>query len=104
MRTASIIIPTFNRAHIVTRAVESAINQNVGCMKDIAQYLVQRPLAMSPACAIFIKKDALKNLLLEIPNARGIYGKDSGIGEDLLFSGLSIGAFTKGRRRSSGFC
>ena len=189
MKTASIIIPTFNRAHLVTRAVESAINQtypcevvvcdhgstdntpdvmaqykgkiryirreedrgpivcwrdgieqatgeivhitydddwvmptfmekaiakldddigfvytrvimchqdrsrttislkhppNVGYMKDIAQYLIQRPLTISPGCAIFRRKDALKNLLLQIPNAQGVYGKDSGVGEDLL--------------------
>jgi glycosyltransferase involved in cell wall biosynthesis len=189
MKTASIIIPTFNRAHLVTRAVESAINQTYPCeivvcdhgstdntpevmeqykgkiryirreedrgpivcwrdgieqatgeivhitydddwlmptflektipkldddigfvytrvimhhqdssqtsiglkhppelgyMKDIAQYLIQRPLAISPGCAIFRRKDALKNLLLQIPNAQGFYGKDSGVGEDLL--------------------
>jgi len=189
MKTASIIIPTFNRAHLVTRAVESAINQtypcevvvcdhgstdntpdvmaqykgkiryirreedrgpivcwrdgieqatgeivhitydddwlmptfmektiakldddigfvytrvimhfhdrnettidlkhppNVGYMKDIAKYLIRTPSTISPGCAIFRKKDALKNLLLQIPNARGVYGKDSGVGEDLL--------------------
>lgn len=189
MKTASIIIPTFNRAHLVTRAVESAINQtypcevvvcdhgstddtpqvmaqykgkiryirreedkgpivcwrdgieqatgeivhitydddwlmptfmektiakldddigfvytrvttyhqegsktsiglkhppNLGYMKDIAQYMIQRPIAISPGCAIFRRKDALKNLLLEIPNAQGVYGKGSGVGEDLL--------------------
>lgn len=189
MKTASIIIPTFNRAHLVTRAVESAINQTYPCeivvcdhgstdntpdvmeqykgkiryirreedrgpivcwrdgieqatgeivhitydddwlmptfmektiakldddigfvytrvimhhqdksktsiglkhppklgyMKDIAQYLIQRLIAISPGCAIFRRKDALKNLLLQIPNAQGLYGKDSGVGEDLL--------------------
>lgn len=189
MKTASIIIPTFNRAHLVVRAIESAINQtypcevivcdhgstdntanvvehyenkvryirreedrgpvvcwrdgienangdivhinydddwlqplfmektiamldddvgfvysnvtihnqdsgkawvafrhppNIGKMKDITKYLLQAPLTISPACAIFRRKDALKNLLPEIPDAEGTYGKDSGVGEDLL--------------------
>ncbi len=189
MKTASIVIPTFNRAHLVTRAVESAINQtypcevivcdhgstdntpnvvaqyegkiryirreedsgpivcwregieqatgeivhinydddwikptfmektiakldddigfvytsvmmhyqdrnetsiafkhppNIGRMKDIAKYLIQISTTISPSCAIFRRKDALKNLLLQIPNSQGIYGKDSGVGEDLL--------------------
>jgi glycosyltransferase involved in cell wall biosynthesis len=189
MKTASIVIPTFNRAHLVVRAIESAINQTYPCeiilcdhgskdntpdvaakykdkiryirreedrgpivswrdgigqaageivhitydddwimpefmeqtikhldddigfvytnaliydqdtnkaspafkhppgigkMMDIAKYLIQTPFTISPGCAIFRKKDALRNLLLQIPNARGIYGKDSGVGEDLL--------------------
>ncbi len=57
---------------------------SVGHMEDIVKYLIQIPLTISPGCAIFRKKDALKNLLLQIPNAKGIYGKDSGVGEDLL--------------------
>ncbi|RKY12514.1 MAG: glycosyltransferase family 2 protein [Planctomycetota bacterium] len=56
----------------------------IGRMKDIAKYLIQAPLTISPGCAIFRRKDALKNLLLQIPNSKGIYGKDSGVGEDLL--------------------
>ena len=189
MKAASIVIPTFNRAHLVTRAVESAINQTypcevivcdhgstdntpdvmarykgkiryirreedkgpivcwrdgieqatgevvhitydddwlmptfmektiakldddigfvytgvtmyyqdkneigsglkhppgVGYMEDIVKYLIRIPLTMSPGCAIFRRKDALKNLLLQIPSAQGMYGKDSGVGEDLL--------------------
>jgi len=189
MKTASIVIPTFNRAHLVVRAIESAINQTCPCevivcdhgstdntpsvvaqyggkiryirreedngpivcwrdgieqatgeivhinydddwikptfmektiakldddvgfvytnvvlhyqdrdetsilfrhppeigrMEDIVRYLLQAPLTISPSCAIFRKKDALKNLLSQIPNAQGIYGKDSGVGEDLL--------------------
>jgi glycosyltransferase involved in cell wall biosynthesis len=181
MKTASIIIPTFNRAHLVVRAIESAINQtypceivlcdhgskdntpdvaaqyegkiryirreedrgpivawrdgieqakgeivhinydddwmkpefmektianvimyhedgsevfkgclthppDVGRIEDIVKYLLQtqNPLTISPGCAIFRRKDALKNLLLQIPNAKGIYGKNSGVGEDLL--------------------
>jgi len=31
MKTASIVIPTFNRAHLVVRAIESAINQTYPC-------------------------------------------------------------------------
>lgn len=57
---------------------------DIGQMKDIVKYLIQGPTTISPSCAIFRRKDALKNLLLQIPNARGIYGKDSGVGEDLL--------------------
>ena len=57
---------------------------DIGYMKDIAKYLIHAPLTISPGCAIFRRKDALKNLLLQIPNARGVYGKDSGVGEDLL--------------------
>lgn len=53
-------------------------------MKNIAKYLIQAPLTISPGCAIFRRKDVLNNLLLEIHNSHGIYGKDSGVGEDLL--------------------
>ena len=189
MRTASIVIPTFNRAHMVHRAIESAINQTYPCeivlcdhgssdhtaevaehykdkiryirkeedrgpivcwrdaienangeilhitydddwieptfmertidllnddvgfvytnvalyqpdeslpsilfrhppnirpMRDIVKYLLETSLTISPGCAIFRKKDMLKNLLLEIPGARGRYGKNTGVGEDLL--------------------
>jgi len=56
----------------------------VGRMEDIVRYLIQAPFTISPGCAIFRRRDVLKNLLLEIPNACGIYGKDSGVGEDLL--------------------
>jgi glycosyltransferase involved in cell wall biosynthesis len=189
MRTASIVIPTFNRAHLVTRAIESAINQtypcevivcdhgstdntpnvaaqyegkiryirreedrgpivcwrdgieqstgeivhinydddwldpkfmeetikllhddigfvysnviihyqdkndikiafkhppDIGDSRDIIRYLLTERGPISPGCAIFRRHDALKNLLPEIPGAQGIYGKDSGVGEDLL--------------------
>ena len=56
----------------------------VGRMEDIVRYLIQAPFTISPGCAIFRRKDALNNLLLQIPNSQGIYGKDSGVGEDLL--------------------
>ena len=200
MRTASIVIPTFNRAHLVTRAVESALNQTypcevvvcdhgstdntsdvmeqykgkvqyirreedrgpavcwrdgieqatgeivhitydddwlkplfmektiakldedigfvytnysmhhhdrsetlhglehpsgVGYTKDIVKYLIQAPLTISPGCAIFRRKDALRNLLLQIPNAKGKYGKDSGVGEDLLLFLLTARDYPK---------
>ena len=190
MRTASIIIPTFNRAHLVRRAIESAIHQTYPCevilcdhgssdntmevaagykgkihyvrreedmgpivcwrdgiehatseichinydddwlqpmfmektiallnddvgfvysnvnmhrldgtlptigiykhpqgiqpMKDFVNFLLRFSLTISPGCSIFRRKDILKNLLLEIPNASGLYGKNSGVGEDLL--------------------
>ena len=53
-------------------------------MKQIAQHLLREPLTISPGCALFRRKDALKNLLKEIPGAKGRYGKNSGVGEDLL--------------------
>lgn len=53
-------------------------------VKDIVQYLLLSPLTISPGCALFRRTDVLKNLLHEIPNATGLYGKNSGVGEDLL--------------------
>jgi glycosyltransferase involved in cell wall biosynthesis len=53
-------------------------------MRDIVRYLLATPLTISPGCALFRRKDALKNLLLEVPGASGVYGKNSGVGEDLL--------------------
>ena len=53
-------------------------------MRQIVSYLLKFPLTISPGCALFRRKDALKNLLLEVPGAAGIYGKNSGVGEDLL--------------------
>ena len=57
---------------------------NIAPMSDIVKYLLETPLTISPGCAIFRTKDILKNLLLEIPGAKGRYGKNSGVGEDLL--------------------
>ena len=51
---------------------------------DIIQYLLREKLPISPGCALFRRRDALKNLLPEVPGARGIYGRNSGVGEDLL--------------------
>lgn len=53
-------------------------------MRDIVRYLLATPLTISPGCALFRRKDALSNLLPEVPRASGIYGKNSGVGEDLL--------------------
>src|SRR5712691_2427991 len=53
-------------------------------MRDIVRYLLRFPLTISPGCALFRRKDALKNLLIEVPGASDIYGKNSGVGEDLL--------------------
>ena len=50
----------------------------------IVQFLLREKLPISPGCALFRKSDALKNLLSEIPGAEGEYGKNSGVGEDLL--------------------
>jgi glycosyltransferase involved in cell wall biosynthesis len=57
---------------------------NVGDSRDIIKYLLAAPGPISPGCAIFRRRDALKNLLPEIPGAEGVYGKNSGVGEDLL--------------------
>ena len=51
---------------------------------DIVKYLLQIPLTISPSSAIFRREDALKNLLSEIPGTSGKYGKNSGVGEDVL--------------------
>ena len=48
------------------------------------QFLLREKLTISPGCALFRRRDVLKNLLLEVPGAQGRYGKNSGVGEDLL--------------------
>jgi glycosyltransferase involved in cell wall biosynthesis len=53
-------------------------------MRDITRNLLRSDLGMSPGCALFRRRDALKNLLLEVPGASGAYGRNSGVGEDLL--------------------
>jgi glycosyltransferase involved in cell wall biosynthesis len=82
-------------AFVYTRArVFSAENQPGGILlehpagvrpiRDIVNYLLRSKLTISPGCALFRRKDLLANLLPEVPGARGIYGKNSGVGEDLL--------------------
>ncbi len=51
---------------------------------DIVGHLLRGQLTISPGCAIFRRKDVLKNLLAEVPGAAGVYGKNTGVGEDLL--------------------
>ena len=51
---------------------------------EIARFLLRNRLTISPGCALFRRNDLLKNLLSEVPGADGIYGKKSGVGEDLL--------------------
>jgi len=51
---------------------------------DIVCSLLSSRLTISPGCALFRRKDVLNNLLSEVPRASGIYGKGSGVGEDLL--------------------
>jgi glycosyltransferase involved in cell wall biosynthesis len=53
-------------------------------VSKVVQHLLRAKLTISPGCAVFRKKDLLKNLLTEIPGAKGVYGKNSGVGEDLL--------------------
>jgi len=50
----------------------------------IVEHLLREKLTISPGCALFRRRDLLKNLLREIPGAQGLYGKNSGVGEDLL--------------------
>jgi glycosyltransferase involved in cell wall biosynthesis len=50
----------------------------------IIQFLLREKLTISPGCALFRRSDVLKNLLLEVPGAQGLYGRNSGVGEDLL--------------------
>ena len=57
---------------------------NIGDTRDITRYLLAKSGPISPGCAIFRRQDALKNLLPAIPGAKGIYGNNSGVGEDLL--------------------
>ncbi len=64
-------------------------------MNQIVQYLLNSPLTISPGCALFRRSDVLKNLLTEIPNAKGIYGKNSGVGEDLLLFLLTSLSYKK---------
>ena len=54
---------------------------NIRPMREIVMFLLRERFAISPGCAIFRRKDALKNLLLDVPNAKGKY---HGAGEDLL--------------------
>lgn len=69
-----------NKSNLIGNIHQSGINR----MKDIVKFLLLTPLTISPGCAIFRRSDAIKNLLLEIPGASGKYGKNSGVGEDLL--------------------
>lgn len=57
---------------------------NIQPMQDIVKYLIETQLTISPGCAIFRREDILRNLLSEIPGASGKYGKNTGVGEDLL--------------------
>lgn len=58
--------------------------RGIGKCTDIIRYLLEIKGPISPGCAIFRRTDAMKNLLASIPNASGIYGNNSGVGEDLL--------------------
>jgi glycosyltransferase involved in cell wall biosynthesis len=57
---------------------------NIGDTRDIIRYLLAESGPISPGCAIFRRQDALKNLLPAIPDSGGVYGNNSGVGEDLL--------------------
>ncbi len=51
---------------------------------QIVQCLLREKLPISPGSALFRRRDVLKNLLAEVPGATGTYGRNSGVGEDLL--------------------
>ncbi len=53
-------------------------------VSKIVQFLLREKLTISPGCALFRRRDVLKNLLPEIPGAHGVFGRNSGVGEDLL--------------------
>ena len=53
-------------------------------VSQLVEYLLRSPYTISPGCAIFRRRDALTNLLPEIPEACGRYGPNTGVGEDLL--------------------
>ncbi len=65
------------------------------CAGDIIHHLMKIPSVISPGCAILRRKDSLKNLLTEIPGASGVYGKNSGVGEDLLILLLTAAEYPK---------
>lgn len=69
--------------------------EGLGNSKDILRYLLEIPATISPGCAIFRREDVLKNLLSEIPGANGFYGKNSGVGEDLLLFMLTALEYPK---------
>ncbi|MHC4524872.1 MAG: glycosyltransferase family 2 protein [Planctomycetota bacterium] len=72
--------------NVMKNTIKTLFKHPVGIlpMDWIVRYLLNTPLTISPGCAIFRREDILKNLLLEIPGANGVYGKNSGVGEDLL--------------------
>ncbi len=51
---------------------------------QLVQHLLRTRFSLSPGCAVFRRSDALLSLLEEIPGASGRFGKQSGVGEDLL--------------------
>ena len=53
-------------------------------VSHLVRFLLREKLPISPGCALFRRQDVLKNLLPEVPGAAGIYGRNSGVGEDLL--------------------
>jgi glycosyltransferase involved in cell wall biosynthesis len=53
-------------------------------MAPLVQFLLVEKLPISPGCALFRRRDVLKNLVAEVPGAQGRYGRNSGVGEDLL--------------------
>lgn len=82
-------------AFVYTRVLQHAPGEEQGRLmlrhpagiqpvRRIVQHLLREELTISPGCALFRRSDLLKNLLTEIPDANGIYGKNSGVGEDLL--------------------
>lgn len=82
-------------AFVYTRALIHAVGDEHGDLslshpagirpvREIVQHLLRTSLTISPGCALFRRADLLKNLLAEVPRAGDVYGKNSGVGEDLL--------------------
>lgn len=53
-------------------------------MDFLAKHILTTNFTISPGCAVFRTKDVLKNLMPEVPGADGIYGANTGVGEDAL--------------------
>lgn len=71
--------PNLNPLRVILRHPAGA-----NSVRNVVQHLLSTPLTISPGCAMFRRSDILKNLLTEVPGAEGPYGKNSGVGEDLL--------------------
>ena len=87
LRPAVGFVYTRTRIHEPGKAATRVLLRHpagIGPRARIVQFLLREKLPISPGCALFRRSDMLKNLLTEIPGAVGTYGRNSGVGEDLL--------------------